>query len=63
MQASTFEPIFWQFMGIGRLTSLPFLVKLDDMSGRYLDNADSFSPPRTTSCDISRSATTRSLPG
>lgn len=50
------EPIFWQFMGIGkgrkskakRLASFadsdfPFLEKLDELDGRLVDNADFFS--------------------
>lgn len=50
------EPIFWQFMGIGKgkksksklLTAFadsdfPFLEKLDELSGRFVDNADFFS--------------------
>ena len=49
------EPIFWQFMGIGkgkksknkRLANFadsdfPFLEKLDELDGRLLDNADFF---------------------
>jgi hypothetical protein len=40
IRQAAFEPIFWQFMGIGR--SFPFLEKLDDLSGRYVDNADFF---------------------
>ena len=35
-------PIFWQFVGIGDET-FSYLQKLDDMSGRYVDNADFFS--------------------
>lgn len=38
-------PIFWQFVGIpsnSRVT-FPFLEKLDDMEGRYVDNANFFS--------------------
>lgn len=35
------EPIFWQFVGIGN-DSFAFLEKLDDMGGRYIDNADFF---------------------
>lgn len=35
------EPIFWQFVGLGN-DSFDFLEKLDDMSGRYVDNADFF---------------------
>lgn len=33
--------IFWQFVGIGK-QSFEFLEELDDMPGRYLDNADFF---------------------
>lgn len=53
---SSREPIFWQFMGIGkgrksrskRLSNFadsdfPFLEKLDDLDGRLIDNADFFS--------------------
>ncbi len=53
---SSREPIFWQFMGIGkgrkskakRLAAFadsdfPFLEKLDDLDGRLIDNADFFS--------------------
>jgi stress response protein SCP2 len=35
-------PIFWQFIGIGGY-SYGALEKLDDLQGRYLDNADFFS--------------------
>ena len=34
-------PIFWQFVGIGD-SEFPFLEKLDDLTGRYVDNADFF---------------------
>lgn len=34
-------PIFWQFVGIGG-SDFPFLEKLDDLKGRYVDNADFF---------------------
>lgn len=34
-------PIFWQFVGIGR-EGFSYLEKLDDMGGRYVDNADFF---------------------
>jgi hypothetical protein len=34
-------PIFWQFVGIGN-ASFRFLESLDDMSGRYIDNANFF---------------------
>ena len=53
---SSYEPIFWQFMGIGKgkksknkkLASyadsdFPFLEKLDELSGRLIDNANYFS--------------------
>lgn len=36
-------PIFWQFVGLGRPPGgFPFLEYLDDMPGRFLDNADFF---------------------
>lgn len=38
---ASFEPIFWQFVGIGS-SSFDFLEKLDDMEGRLIDNADFF---------------------
>ena len=34
-------PIFWQFVGIGSY-SFPFLEKLDNMGGRFIDNANFF---------------------
>lgn len=40
VREAALEPVFWQFMGIGK--RFPFLEKLDDLSGRYLDNADFF---------------------
>ncbi|MBB6097329.1 stress response protein SCP2 [Deinobacterium chartae] len=57
---SSYEPIFWQFVGIGKskkdkgkkrggflgnllASDFSFLEELDDMGGRYLDNADFFS--------------------
>lgn len=58
IREASYEPIFWKFMGIGksnkdvkkkgffsRLTQsdFAFLEKLDDMPGRYIDNADFFS--------------------
>ena len=33
------EPIFWKFVGVGK-EKFEFLQKLDDMPGRFLDNAD-----------------------
>ena len=54
--ASSAEPIFWQFMGIGKgrkskskklalfsLSDFPFLERLDELPGRLLDNANFFS--------------------
>ena len=35
-------PIFWQFVGIGR-EKFTFLVTLDNLDGRYVDNANFFS--------------------
>ncbi|MES2321717.1 MAG: VWA domain-containing protein [Pseudomonadota bacterium] len=53
---SSYEPIFWQFMGIGKGkksknkklaafadSDFPFLEKLDELSGRLIDNANYFS--------------------
>ena len=34
-------PIFWQFIGVGN-DGFNYLRKLDDMTGRYVDNADFF---------------------
>lgn len=34
-------PIFWQFVGVGN-SDYSFLQELDDMEGRYVDNADFF---------------------
>ncbi|TSA82579.1 VWA domain-containing protein [Deinococcus detaillensis] len=33
------EPIFWKFVGVGK-ERFEFLQKLDDLSGRFIDNAD-----------------------
>ena len=38
-------PIFWQFVGVGR-AEFNYLRKLDDMTDRYVDNADFFSVNR-----------------
>lgn len=35
-------PIFWQFIGVGN-AGFDYLQALDDMKGRYVDNADFFS--------------------
>lgn len=36
---ASYAPIFWQFISIGS-ENIPFLQKLDDLDGRYIDNAD-----------------------
>lgn len=41
IRESSNQAIFWQFVGIGG-ARFDFLRKLDDMSGRFLDNADFF---------------------
>ncbi|GAA4818386.1 VWA domain-containing protein [Nocardioides caeni] len=41
VRAASFEPIFWQFMGIGS-DRFAYLQKLDDLDGRFTDNADFF---------------------
>lgn len=41
--AASFEPLFFQFMGIGKASSFAFLQNLDDLHGRFTDNADFFS--------------------
>jgi hypothetical protein len=57
IQSSSFEPLFWKFMAIGKSnkgtkkrgflrafqSDFSFLEELDNLSGRYLDNADFFS--------------------
>jgi stress response protein SCP2 len=53
---ASYEPIFWQFMGIGKGkkskdknlaaqadSDFPFLDKLDELTGRFIDNANYFS--------------------
>jgi hypothetical protein len=42
IRSSSYEPIFWQFMAVGG-GRFAFLEELDDLDGRYLDNADIFS--------------------
>lgn len=41
LRNASFEPIFWQFMGIGN-ADFSYLQKLDDLEGRYIDNANFF---------------------
>ena len=41
VRAASYEPVFWQFMGVGS-GRFSFLEKLDDLDGRYTDNADFF---------------------
>ncbi len=42
IRAASYEPVFWQFMGIGPARQFSFLQRLDDLDGRYTDNADFF---------------------
>lgn len=41
--------IFFQFVGIGNV-SFPFLEKLDNLSGRVIDNANFFKIPNLSNC-------------
>lgn len=36
---ASYAPVFWQFLSIGQ-ENIAFLQKLDDLDGRYVDNAD-----------------------
>ncbi len=45
-------PIFWQFVGVGN-ASFSYLQKLDEMQGRYIDNANFFSVSRTSAIQYS----------
>ena len=47
------HPIFWQFVGIGN-DDFQYLRKLDDMSGRYVDNADFFAVYNTENITYNR---------
>lgn len=63
VQQSSYEPLFWQFMAIGAskkdatggffkklfTSDFSFLESLDDLPGRFIDNADFFSVPDPTS--------------
>jgi len=42
VRASSYEPVFWCFMGIGEARTFRFLQELDDLQGRHDDNADFF---------------------
>jgi len=42
IRASSYEPIYWQFVGLGRDRNFSFLRKLDDLKGRLLDNTGFF---------------------
>ena len=41
VRAASYEPVFWQFMGLGS-GRFSFLERLDDLDDRYTDNADFF---------------------
>ena len=42
IRAASYEPVFWQFMGIGSPKEFSYLQRLDDLDRRYTDNADFF---------------------
>ena len=41
VRAASYEPVFWQFMGVGS-GRFSFLERLDDLDDRFTDNADFF---------------------
>src|SRR5690606_11135074 len=41
MRSASYEPIFWQFMGVGS-DRFEYLQRLDDLDKRFTDNADFF---------------------
>ena len=41
VRSASYEPVFWQFMGVGS-GRFAFLERLDDLDDRYTDNADFF---------------------
>ena len=41
IRSASYEPIFWQFMGVGN-SSFRYLERLDDLDGRFVDNANFF---------------------
>jgi len=45
MRWASFEPVFWQFMAVGK-GRFGFLEKLDTMGGRFVDNANFFNVDR-----------------
>ena len=59
LEASKY-PIFWQFVGVGN-AGFDYLRKLDDMEGRYVDNADFFSVSEAG--DITYEALLNEFPG
>jgi hypothetical protein len=42
IRATSDQPIFWQFVGIGGESDFAFLKELDNLDGRLLDNANFF---------------------
>ena len=42
IRAASYEPIFWQFLGIGSDEEFAYLQRLDDLDKRFTDNADFF---------------------
>ena len=47
---ASYGPVFWQFIGIGK-ENFAFLRALDDMAGRYTDNANFFKVENIDSMD------------
>lgn len=53
MREASYEPIFWQFVGVntGWGSSFDYLEKLDDLDKRFIDNADFFPIDKPNSLD------------
>lgn len=53
MREASYEPIFWQFVGVntGWGSSFDYLEKLDDLDKRFIDNADFFPINKPNSLD------------
>lgn len=55
LRAASSEGIFWKFMAIGERRDFEFLVRLDDLANRTVDNADFFAvahPTEPTDADF-----------
>lgn len=51
LKLASHQPIFWQFMGVGSSTGFHFLEKLDNLPGRFIDNANFFPCPQPHAVD------------